>query len=164
MGCAVFDFAWKSTFLLALMLFLPFIDRLWSLPKYRSYQYQFLLWSMLIAVILVIFLFNPVELNFILYTILLVALPEEWFFRAYYLQRLEKECKNKLVANIYTSFLFAIMHFPLQGIFGLAVFIPSIFIGWVFQKHRDLVLVILIHVLMNLIYIVFIKNILEGVI
>jgi membrane protease YdiL (CAAX protease family) len=162
LGCAVFDFAWKNTILVALMLFLPFIDRQWSIPRIRTYNNQRLFWFLFLTAIVIIFLFNTNQLNFILYTLLLVALPEEWFFRAYFLTRMKRLFSNNWTANIVTSALFAIMHVPAQGWFGLSVFIPSLILGWLYQQRQDIVLVTLLHALSNIVYMVYLQGIIVN--
>ena len=140
------------------MLFLPFLDSQWQVPKYKAYAYQWIIWLVLIGSVSLILVANPDKLNFILYTILLVSLPEEWFFRAYFIQRVESFGFNRMSANIATSALFSIMHIPTQGWFGLNVFIPSLVLGWLYQQRQDIIMVILLHALSNLVYLLYLKE------
>ena len=156
--CAVFDFAQRDTLLIAMMLLLPFIDRQWALPGFCTYRYRPAIWGALTAAIVLIAVFNSDSVYFILYTLLLVALPEEWFFRAYFLQRLERLWTNRWAANIATSALFAVLHVPTQGMFGMSVFVPSLILGWLYQQRRDIVLVILLHALANLVYLTYLQE------
>ena len=92
-------------------------------------------------------------------TLLLTALPEEWFFRGYFMTRIEK-CSIQLgayQANIITSVFFTLLHLPTQGLWGLSVFIPSMIYGWIFQKYNDIVLLVFLHTLSNLIFFIYIQ-------
>lgn len=159
-GCAVFDYAWRDTLLVALLLFLPFIDPKWSFPIYKQYRYQWLLWLITIVLFTLIIIDKPLKLYFVLYTLLLVALPEEWFFRGYFLRRVEVFFGGEWASNLITSVVFALMHVPVQGWNGLTVFIPSLFFGWLYQRNRDLILVILVHALFNCIYSIYLRDLL----
>ncbi|MDH5767314.1 MAG: CPBP family glutamic-type intramembrane protease [Gammaproteobacteria bacterium] len=101
--------------------------------------------------------FKPDYANYALASLIFTALPEEWFFRAYFLSRLESIIRQPLYANLLTSCLFALLHIPTQGWFGLAVFFPSLLYGWLYQQNRDLILVILLHCLSNLVFVLFIR-------
>jgi len=187
--CAVFDFAWfdftgadyisRTTVLTALMLFLPLFDRTWSLPRLNINKSKLFLWLMLLVAGLTLVALNSDYANYAVSTVLFAALPEEWFFRAYFMQRLGQilrgtQClfiKQKIMggkipgylpANILTSTLFASLHMPTQGWVGLSVFFPSLFYGWVYQKTRDLILVILLHALSNIIFIIYLAEHMQG--
>jgi membrane protease YdiL (CAAX protease family) len=162
MGCAVFDFAWRDTLLVALMLFLPFIDGYWSVPRLKGYKYQSSFWLVLIGVVVFILVIKPGEFNLALYTLLLVALPEEWFFRVYFMTRVETLSENKWTANIATSTLFAVLHVPTQGWLGLTVFVPSLILGWIYQQRQDFVLVILLHAMANIVYLMYFREALTN--
>ncbi len=155
-GCAVFIFQGRTYLLTALMLFLPFFDRGWYCPKVSFSRFQLLLWSLCLLGASGIILFNPAMLGIALTTLLLTALPEEWFFRGYFMSRLEQAGFNSLYANLSTSTLFALLHVPTQGLLGLSVFFPSLIFGWVYQRSRDLILVILLHALSNIIFFAYI--------
>lgn len=157
-GCAVFIFEGRTFLLTALMLFLPLLDRNWRSPEISCSRLQVMAWSLCLLCASGILLFNPAMLSLALTTLLLTALPEEWFFRGYFMSRLEKTGFNPLYANLGTSTLFALLHTPTQGLFGLSVFFPSLFFGWVYQRNRDLVLVILLHALSNIVFVVYLVN------
>jgi membrane protease YdiL (CAAX protease family) len=156
--CAVFDSIWRDTLLVAFMLFLPMLDRHWAFAKAVSYRQRRMLLATLIVSMFFILIAHPNALNFILFTLLLVALPEEWFFRAYFMQRVESVTGNQWWANVMTSVLFALLHVPTQGWYGLSVFIPSMILGWFYQQHRDLVVVVLLHTLSNLVYLLYLHE------
>jgi len=182
------------------MLFLPFIDRSWAhlitLPgktvgapsdtqfsltskPQKHYSLRLLQASLFFTGIILITL-NPDYTVAAISTLLLTALPEEWFFRAYFMTRLENYimesfCRKDtppstqffnhfhrnypgLSANILTSTLFALLHTPTQGWFGLTVFFPSLFYGWVYQKTKNLLLVILLHALSNIVFFIYLSD------
>ena len=145
------------------MLFLPFIDQQWMVPKFKPYSYRKMLWIGLLFSIILILIANPQKSSFILYTLLLVALPEEWFFRGYFMQRVELIGISKLRANIITSAFFAILHVPAQGVFGMSVFVPSLVLGWLYQLRQDMVLIILIHALSNLVYLLYFEKVVHNI-
>ena len=171
LGCAVFNFEWisvnfQSTLLIILFLLLPFTDRQWFVPSFKINGVCWFLYGIIFCCFVLIVIYKPDSINFILLTLLLTALPEEWFFRGYFMQRLQLLVKKviyyKLTANVLTSLFFALLHVPNQGWFGLTIFFPSMFFGWLYQKYNDLILVICIHALFNLIYFVFIRDIVNG--
>ena len=141
-----------------LLLALPFLDRNWKFPISNIVQSNVKNWSVLLLVALVILFFNVRQSEILLLSILFVALPEEWFFRAYCLGRLSILFNNALLANFVTSILFAVLHLPIQGLFGLTVFFPSLFFGWLYQKTNDFILVVSTHILFNIVYILYIKE------
>ncbi len=161
-GCAFFipeSLLWLIT---ALLFFLPLIDRTWLLNRqlvglgyfFKSSLY---IWIVISFSFLALLLLNEgyelIALNIILFT----ALPEEWFFRAYFMQRLETFIDNKWIANGVASSLFTLLHIPTQGVMGLAVFIPSLVFGYVYQRSKNLLLVVMLHALFNLVYLVYIR-------
>jgi len=103
--------------------------------------------------------------------LLLTALPEEWFFRAYFMTQLERyfaSMHNRhtaiaWTANTTASLLFALLHIPTQGWFGLSVFFPSLFFGWIYQKQKSLTFVIVLHAISNLVFIIYIKEFLHKI-
>jgi len=198
--CAVFIDTERELLLTGLMLFLPFIDRSWAYPKslissivdapsgtqfnqtptpQKHYSLLPLQASLFLTSIMLIAL-NSDYTQAAISTLLLTALPEEWFFRAYFMTRLERYIvqgffsKNAtasspflndlhkkysgLSANILTSSLFALLHTPTQGWFGLTIFFPSLFYGWVYQKTRNLLLVILLHALSNIVFFIYLSD------
>lgn len=52
---------------------------------------------------------------------------------------------KNVVANVVSSGVFAAMHVHLSAIFALFVFIPSLFWGWLFIRHRTLLSPVLSH-------------------
>ena len=93
--------------------------------------------------------------------LLLIALPEEYFFRGYLQRRIEDvRGRRALVtwrgwtithANVVTSFLFAALHFLLGfDAWRLAVFFPSLVFGALRDRHDGLVAATLFHAGCNL--------------
>ena len=139
------------------MLFLPLADRRWVLPVVRPEPRLIVAWACLAAAGAGLLLWQPAHLIFALATLLFAALPEEWFFRAYFMTRLGAGWR----ANLMTSLLFSVVH-GLSHRWTLAalVFVPSLFYGWLYQRTRDLPLLILVHGLSNLLYVLFVTQLL----
>lgn len=157
-GCAVFDYAWRTTILTGLMLILPFIDRSFALPQLNINAKKIARWLVCIFLILILVTIENDYKLIALSTLLLTALPEEWFFRGYFMTRLEKSGLQPYHANIITSVFFSLLHLPTQGLWGISVFVPSMIYGWIYQRYNDIVTVILLHGLSNLIFIIYIKH------
>jgi membrane protease YdiL (CAAX protease family) len=102
--------------------------------------------------------FNGLSYPFILVQLLLVALPEEVFFRGY----LQQKLGNTIKGVIAVSFLFALAHFVtlcLAGdgfsVCGQAVltFFPSLVMGYLYMKTGTLWASIIFHFLANIVHI-----------
>lgn len=146
--------------LVGLLLFLPFFDTQWRPPALPRQKHNLLAWAGLLLLGAAIVAWQPRYLDAALSALLVAALPEEWFFRAYFMDRLGKGWR----ANALASLLFALLHGLTQGWFiALLVFIPSVFYGWLYQRTRDLPLLILIHALSNLLYISLFAQFLEPI-
>lgn len=161
-GCAVFDFAWRNYLLTGLMLFLPFLDLHWSRPALTVDRKKLFIWIILLTTGLLLIINKPDYASSAATGLLFVALPEEWFFRAYFMRQLQQVSNAPWLANGLTSCLFALLHIPTQGLFGLTVFLPSLFFGWLYQRTNDLVLLVLLHALSNLVFIMFLANYFKG--
>jgi membrane protease YdiL (CAAX protease family) len=139
------------------MLFLPLADRGWALAAVPRDRRHIIAWASLATVGIGLLLWQPAHLGFALATLLLAALPEEWFFRAYFMTRLGPGWR----ANLTASLLFAVVHgFTHHWTTAALVFVPSLFYGWLFQRTRDLPLLILVHGLSNLLYVLFVARLL----
>jgi membrane protease YdiL (CAAX protease family) len=131
------------------MLFLPLLDRGWKAPVLPRSRRHYPVWVALLIIGLVLLAWRPSAAPFALTTLLTAAIPEEWFFRAYFMTRLGLSGR----ANIITSLLFSLMHGLTHGWAAAAlVFLPSLFYGWIYQRTRDLPLLVLVHTLSNLVY------------
>lgn len=165
------------------MLFLPLLDRQWLLSKTSYYPDKRLFRSLALLSGTILLVIYPDYLWPVINNILLSALPEEWFFRAYLMLQIEKMLINSdtflskdkkalskkikfspylasphTSSNIITSLLFSLLHTPSQGWIGLSIFFPSLLFGWLYQKHHDLFLIIVIHALSNEIFFVFLQK------
>ena len=137
------------------MLFLPLLDRQWRIPDLPRSRSHVLAWVALLATGFVLLLWRPSQTPFVLATLLTAALPEEWFFRAYFMTRFG----NGIRANLAASLLFSLLHGLTRGwTAALQVFVPSLFYGWLFQRTRDFPLLTLVHALSNLAYTVFLAQ------
>jgi len=140
-----------------LMLFFPFVDSKWKKPdlSLRKISISVCLVYILIIILLVL---NLEKWQLIISSLLLAALPEEWFFRGYFLVRIKQILKSSWQANTLTSLAFSLLHLPTQGWFGLSVFFPSLLFGWLYLKTNNLFLVIGIHALSNTIFLLYLNN------
>lgn len=137
------------------MLFLPLLDRHWRVPALPRSRWRYLIWAALLVIGLALLAWWPSAAPFTLATLLTAAIPEEWFFRAYFMTRLGQGNR----ANVITSMLFSLMHGLTRGWAAAAlVFLPSLFYGWLYQRTRDLPLLVLAHTLSNLIYVLFLAG------
>lgn len=103
--------------------------------------------------------FNKLSYSFVLMQLLLVALPEEFFFRGYLQYRLGNNIKGIIVVSI----LFAAGHFLTLCVWGLhsldvcsqsvLTFFPSLVMGYLYYKTGTLWASILFHFLANLTYV-----------
>ena len=103
--------------------------------------------------------FNKLSYSFILIQLLLVALPEEVFFRGY----LQQKLGNTVKGVIAVSLLFALGHFVtlcLGGGGGLSVcsqavltFFPSLVMGYLYMSTGTLWASIIFHFLANIVHI-----------
>jgi len=163
LACAVFDFIvinndWRTYSLISLLLFLPFLDSTWSIPKTPSYKFKYVLWLITLGITTPILILNSSYISTAIAILFLTAIPEEWFFRAYFMAQLQKKTHNTWYSNIITSIFFASLHMPTQGLFALSIIIPSLFFGWVYQRTNDIVLICLLHTLSNIIFLTYITQ------
>jgi len=155
LACAVFDYSLRAFTLTTLLLLLPFIDRTWHAANQPFDLSSIKLWLGLLSIITLIILVNPNFLNITITTLVFTALPEEWFFRAYFMTQLQKTLNHKWAANVLSSTFFALLHTPTQGWFAISIIIPSLFFGWVYQRNHDIILVILLHTLSNIVFLIY---------
>lgn len=137
------------------MLFLPLLDRGWRVPALPRSRAQYLIWAALLVAVLVLLAWRQAAMPFAVSTLLMAAIPEEWFFRGYFMTRLGSGLK----ANVIASVLFCLMHGLTRGWTAAAlVFAPSLVYGWLYQRTRDLPLLVLVHALSNLVYVLFLAG------
>jgi membrane protease YdiL (CAAX protease family) len=104
-------------------------------------------------------IFNKLSFSFILMQLLLVALPEEVFFRGY----LQQQLGNTIKGVVVVSLLFALGHFVTLCLGGdhsfsvcsqaILTFFPSLVMGYLYTTTETLWASIIFHFLANLVYI-----------
>jgi membrane protease YdiL (CAAX protease family) len=154
-GAAFFSYPGKDYVLVGVMLFLPLLDRGWRPPAPPGHRRYLPITAALLLAGIALLVWRPAHLSFAVSTLLLAAVPEEWFFRAYFMARVG----NGWRANLIASLLFSLLHGLTQGWpAAIRVFAPSLFFGWLYQRTRDLPLLVLVHALSNLLYIMFLAG------
>lgn len=185
-GSAVFSYPGRDYVLVGLMLFLPLLDRGWRVPALPRSRSHHLTWAGLLLAGIVLLAWRPSEIPFAVTTLLMAAIPEEWFFRAYFMARLQTDCVEQVTRmersitrgttstpgfhfippglhrlvlwfpNVAASLLFSLLHsLTRDWTTALLVFIPSLFYGWLYQRTRDLPVLVLVHALSNLVFVMF---------
>lgn len=154
-GCAAFSYPGRDYVLIGLMLFLPLLDRTWPAPQLPHARSHYLVWAGLSIVAAGLLIWRPSYTTLALSILLTAALPEEWFFRAYFMTRLGANWR----ANLFASLLFALLHgLTRDWITALLVFSPSLFYGWLYLRSRDLPLLVMTHALSNLLFVLFLAQ------
>jgi len=137
------------------MLFLPLLDSTWPLPRLLHTRSHYLAWAGLLLAIAGLLAWRPSLHALALATLLTAALPEEWYFRAYFMTRIGTGWR----ANVMASLLFSLLHgLTRDWTTALLVFAPSLFYGWLYQRTRDLPLLVLTHTLSNLVFVQFLTQ------
>ncbi|MCX8030828.1 MAG: CPBP family intramembrane metalloprotease [Thermodesulfovibrionales bacterium] len=84
-----------------------------------------------------------------IYKILLNSITEEFFFRGF----IQENIGNNFKGNIITSFIFSFSHLPAlifyNDPFAILTFFPSLIMGWLYIKTKNLIPCILFHFLAN---------------
>lgn len=149
-GCAILvPDPQRSAVLVAVMLFYPLLDRQWrplALPDAPWHKWA---WLSALALIAALHVWRPASSNLFITTLLFAALPEEWFFRGYFMTRLGLSWRVNLLASLLFASLHGLTH---DWMTAALVFLPSLAYGWLYQRTRDLPLVVLTHAVSNLIY------------
>ncbi len=88
----------------------------------------------------------------IIFQLLLVSLPEEFFFRGF----LQDSIGRNFRAVLIVSLLFSIAHLPKAVFLGewvsLLSFFPSLVMGWLYMKTNNILPGTIFHLLANLVY------------
>ncbi len=152
---AAFNYPAREYVLVGLLLFLPFLDTKWDSPAFPHRRNNLAIWAGLVLVGAAIVVWQPGYLGVALSALFVAALPEEWFFRAYFMASLGRGWR----ANILASLFFSLLH-GLTGdwLVAVLVFAPSLFYGWLYQRTRDLPLLVLAHALSNLVFVLFLAK------
>ncbi len=86
------------------------------------------------------------------YQLLAVAFPEETFFRGY----LQEALGNDRRAVVITSLLFAAAHLPRAFVTAewhlVLTFLPSLVMGWLYLKTRNIVPAVIFHFTANMVF------------
>lgn len=154
-GAAATAYTGRSYVLIGIMLLWPLFDKRWQLPSFPRKAENYLAWAVLTITASSLLFWKPEETSFAAITLTTAAIPEEWFFRAYLMTCLGRDWRANAVASV----IFSLLHGLTVGwTTGLLVFAPSLFYGWLYQRTRDLPLLILLHGLSNLVFALFIAG------
>lgn len=99
-GGAVFYYPGWDYALIGLMLFLPLLDRGWQLPSPPRSRIHRLTWVAMTIAGIALLVWRPSVAPYALSTLLMAALPEEWFFRAYFMTRLQTACQEQVARGL----------------------------------------------------------------
>jgi len=95
---------------------------------------------------------RAVSAYYVIFQLLSVAFPEEFFFRGF----LQDSTGRNLKAVLVVSLLFAAAHLPGAVFLGewisLLSFFPSLVMGWLYMKTNNIVPGTIFHLLANLVY------------
>lgn len=138
--------------LVGTMLFFPLVDRHWQPPALPRRLPNIMGWGLLAFLTTALLIWKSQYLEAGLSTIITAALPEEWFFRVYFMGAMGPG----LAANVITSLLFSALHGFARGWpIAALVFVPSLFYGWLYQRSRDFPLLVLVHAFSNVVFMIF---------
>ena len=95
---------------------------------------------------------KSITASYVLFQLLSVSFPEEFFFRGFLQDSMGRKYKAVLVVSI----LFSLAHLP-RAIFhndwiSLFSFIPSLVMGWLYMRTNNIVPGTLFHLFANLVY------------
>jgi len=151
-------FSQQFLILAALMLLLPLIDNNHDAAKFVFVKTNIVLLFVLLMIIFVVIFLKENLLIFFMTTLVFTALPEEWFFRIYLMQRIGRG----LEANVIASVLFSALHAITFGwLYSFLVFLPSLVFGWVYQRQQNFVILVLLHAVSNLVYVAYLSQYLD---
>jgi membrane protease YdiL (CAAX protease family) len=84
------------------------------------------------------------------------VIAEEVFFRSYLYSELAPLLASCWKVNIASSFVFALAHVvAYRSVLMFKVFLPSLLMGWLYQKRRTIAPPVLFHWLANTAYLLF---------
>jgi membrane protease YdiL (CAAX protease family) len=95
---------------------------------------------------------KPITSYALLFQILSISFPEEFFFRGFLQELIGKNFRAVLL----TSLLFSFAHLP-KALFGgewisLLSFFPSLIMGWLYMKTNNILPGVIFHFFANLVY------------
>jgi uncharacterized protein len=95
---------------------------------------------------------GAISSHYIIFQLLSVSFPEEYFFRGFIQDTIGRNIKAVLVASL----LFSLAHLPKAVLSGdwmsLLSFFPSLIMGWLYMKTNTIIPGTLFHLLANLVY------------
>lgn len=95
---------------------------------------------------------KTISVYYIIFQLLCVSFPEEFFFRGFLQDSIGRDFKAVLLVSL----LFSIAHMPKAVFFGewisLLSFFPSLIMGWLYMKTNNILPGTIFHFLANLIY------------
>lgn len=95
---------------------------------------------------------KAISAYYIIFQLLSVSLPEEFFFRGF----LQDSIGRNFKAIVLVSLLFSIAHLPKAIFLGewisLLSFFPSLVMGWLYMKTNNILPGTIFHLLANLVY------------
>jgi membrane protease YdiL (CAAX protease family) len=95
---------------------------------------------------------KTMSVYYIIFQLLIVSLPEEFFFRGFLQDSIGRDFKAVLLVSL----LFSIAHLPKAFFLGdwisLLSFFPSLIMGWLYMKTNNILPGTIFHFFANLIY------------
>jgi membrane protease YdiL (CAAX protease family) len=95
---------------------------------------------------------KTISAYYIIFQLLSVSIPEEFFFRGF----LQDSTGRNFKAVLFVSLLFSLAHLPKAFFLGewisLLSFFPSLIMGWLYMKTNNILPGTLFHFLSNLVY------------
>jgi len=143
------------------MLLSPFLDKTFKpyLLARNNFQINIFLFFLTIFISYTGYTAGYITIELILYTLIIAATAEEWFFRVYFQShlitllsiRLSKKASG-ITGIVISSLLFSALHaISLNNIhFIYLVFFPSIFYGYIYLKTKDFILIVNLHFISNI--------------
>lgn len=96
--------------------------------------------------------FRSITVSYVLFQLLSISFPEEFFFRGFLQDSMGRKFKGVLVVSL----LFSLAHLP-KAIFNnewlvLLSFFPSLVMGWLYMKTNNILPGTVFHLLANVLY------------
>jgi membrane protease YdiL (CAAX protease family) len=165
LGGAVFHFPFQNVAMVLVMLFYPYSDKNWNYPPIKPQSRNYIWYFFLLLMLGSLLLSDALTARYVSGTLLLAAIPEEWFFRVYFQMRLHAYLKQKQkvygmyavpLSIVISSLVFAAIHAIMQNNLALLplIFIPSVALGYIYYLTLDFIIVVLTHAVFNMIYLV----------
>ncbi len=99
--------------------------------------------------------FSFPSFSLLIFQLIVVSVPEEIFFRGF----LQEKIGNNIKGILITSSMFSFAHFPsfiyYQDIYALLTFFPSLIMGIIYMKTKNIMPCIIFHFLANTIWVGF---------